>query len=105
MTNQKKQRKILIMTPVLLLGGTEIQVLSMIKALTSDKYQISVCCYYEYDNAMVERFKSVCANVVLMELERKSGLFYLFQKLFLCFVKLSLMLSMCNALHQDSYQF
>jgi len=85
MTNQNKQRKILIMTPVLLLGGTEIQVLSMIKALTSDKYQISICCYYEYDYAMVERFKSVCANVVLMKLERKSGLFYLFQKLFFMF--------------------
>jgi glycosyltransferase involved in cell wall biosynthesis len=85
MTSQNKPRKIIITTPVLLLGGTEIQVLSMIKALSPDKYKISICCYYEYDDAMVERFKSVCENVILLQLERKNGLFHLFLKLFFMF--------------------
>ncbi|HQQ88252.1 MAG TPA: glycosyltransferase family 4 protein [Smithellaceae bacterium] len=62
-----------------------MQILSTIKSLPLDKYEVSICCYYEYDIEIVQMFKAVCKNVVLMNLEREKGLFYLLQKLFSLF--------------------
>ena len=39
-------KTVLIAIPVLLIGGTEIQTLSVAKALISGGYRVIVCCYH-----------------------------------------------------------
>lgn len=62
-----------------------MQILSTIKSLPLNKYEVSICCYYEYDIEIVKMFRSVCKNVVLMNLKREKGHFCLLQKLFSLF--------------------
>ena len=71
----------MIATPVLLLGGTEIQTLSLIKVLLSCGYRITVCCYYEFDLSMVRQFEASGADVLLMKYERAAGLWHLAKRL------------------------
>jgi glycosyltransferase involved in cell wall biosynthesis len=61
---------VMITTPVLLIGGTEMQVLTLVQALVFGGYRVTICCYYEFDESIVERFKVVGAEVVLLKLER-----------------------------------
>ena len=65
--------KVLVATPVLLLGGTEIQMLSMVRVLVKNGYRVSVCCYYEYDPRIVDEFRSAGAEVELMKMNRFGG--------------------------------
>ena len=46
-------KHVFIGIPVLLIGGTEIQILNLLKVLKSAGYQVAVGCYYEHDLAMV----------------------------------------------------
>lgn len=68
-------KKVLIAIPVLLLGGTEIHTLLMVRALVSAGYRVSICCYYEYELSMASRFEDAGARVLLLKLERDRGLF------------------------------
>jgi L-malate glycosyltransferase len=74
-TSNKKL--VLIATPVLLVGGTEIHMLSVVRALVQERYHVIICCYYDFDSAVVEWFKSAGAEVILMDFKRHEGLFYL----------------------------
>lgn len=60
--------------PVLLVGGTEIQTLNLVRVLISAGYKVTVCCYYEYDEDMVRRFELAGVQVLLMKYERAKGL-------------------------------
>jgi glycosyltransferase involved in cell wall biosynthesis len=71
------KRVVLIATPVLLVGGTEIQTLSVVQTLIQTDYHVIVCCYYEFDITVVEWFKSVGAEVIVMKFKRNDGLFHL----------------------------
>jgi glycosyltransferase involved in cell wall biosynthesis len=71
----------LIAIPCLLLGGTEIQTLNLCRALILGGYQVKVCCYYEFDEKMVDAFQNKGAEVILMALDRTQGLFHLIWKL------------------------
>jgi L-malate glycosyltransferase len=66
-------KNVLVLTPVLLLGGTEIQMLSMVRILVKNGYHVAVCCYYEYDSHVVDDFQSAGAKVELLKLDRSSG--------------------------------
>ena len=68
---------VIITLPVLLLGGTEIQTLSLIRVLLTNSYRVTVCCYYEYDLGMVRQFEATGADVLLMKYERATGLWHL----------------------------
>jgi L-malate glycosyltransferase len=68
---------VLIGTPVLLVGGTEAQMLSLAKVLIPARYKVSVCCYYEYDNKMVSRFKAAGVDVFLLRYNRVEGMLHL----------------------------
>jgi len=68
---------VIITLPVLLLGGTEIQTLSLVKVLLSNSYKVTVCCYYEFDLNMVRQFEATGADVLLMKYERATGLWHL----------------------------
>ena len=81
--------KVIIGTPVLLLGGTEIHVLNLVRVLLSAGYQINVCCYYEYETSMVRQVEETGAKVISMGLRRADGMLTLFNELRKLFKKLS----------------
>lgn len=70
-------KTVIIAIPVLLVGGTEIQTLHLLRALTGAGYSVTVCCYYEYDVTMVAQFEEAGAKVFLMKYERTEGLWHL----------------------------
>ena len=70
-------KTVLIAIPVLLIGGTEVQTLNLVNVLVIAGYKVTVCCYYEYDQSMVNLFKEAGAEVHLMGYERKKGLRHL----------------------------
>jgi len=70
-------KNVLIAIPVLLVGGTEVQTLNLVRVLAGADYQVTVCCYYEYDVAMVAQFEEAGAKVLLMKYERAKGLWHL----------------------------
>lgn len=76
-----KQKKVVIAIPVLLIGGTEIQTLNLVRVLVDAGYEVTVCCYYEYDQTMVVKMHEAGAEVLLMELRRTDGLWNLFRVL------------------------
>lgn len=63
-------KKILISIPCLLLGGTEHQTLYLVKTLKSSGYDVTVFCYFEYNQRMVAYMRDAGACVELMT---KSG--------------------------------
>jgi glycosyltransferase involved in cell wall biosynthesis len=69
------KKRVLIATPVLLLGGTEIQILSLVQVLVGAGYLVMVCCYYEYDESVVAQFEKTGAEVTLLGLNRSNGKF------------------------------
>jgi glycosyltransferase involved in cell wall biosynthesis len=69
--------KVMIATPVLLVGGTEVQVLSTVRVLAAAGYTVVVCCYYEFDERIVKLMKSAGAEVVLLRLDRSRGSYVL----------------------------
>jgi glycosyltransferase involved in cell wall biosynthesis len=71
------EKSIIVGIPVLLVGGTEMQTLNLVKALISAGYQVIASCYYEYDEKMVKRFEAAGAEVLLMKYERAKGLWHL----------------------------
>lgn len=73
----EKIRHVIIGLPVLLVGGTEVQTLSLVRVLLSGGYWVTVCCYYEYDAEMVRKFEANGAKVLLMKYERAAGLWHL----------------------------
>jgi len=79
--HKQEPKTTLIMMPVMLLGGTEFQVLSLVQVLVRAGYTIKVCCYYEYDEAVASIFRKNGAQVILMGLKRKDGLWNLSKKL------------------------
>ncbi len=83
------QNTILISTPVLLTGGTEIQTFNLVKTLTDAEYNVVVICYFEYDNAMVDYIASTGAEVILLKLLRTESFLNLLKILTTQFKKLN----------------
>lgn len=67
------QPHVIICIPVLVIGGTEIQTLTLAKVLMSANYRVTVCCYYEYDELMVSQFEEIGVKVIFLKLNRKSS--------------------------------
>jgi L-malate glycosyltransferase len=74
----KSIKHVLIALPVLLIGGTEIQTLSLVRVLLSAGYKVTVCCYYEYDEKVADWFRQAGAEVILLGLVRDRKKFGLF---------------------------
>jgi L-malate glycosyltransferase len=81
----KNVKHVLIATPVLLVGGTELQMLSLVRVLAGANYKISICCYYEYDRIQASAFEAAGAEVLLLNCNRADGLLYLLGRLFTLF--------------------
>jgi glycosyltransferase involved in cell wall biosynthesis len=67
--------KVMIAIPGLFVGGTEIQVLSLARVLIAGGHRVAVCCYYDFDQSIVERFQEAGAEMILLELGRSDGRF------------------------------
>ena len=76
-----REKSVLIGIPVLYIGGTEIQTLNLVRVLVSSGYQVTICCYYEFDDSMVSRMEKTGAKVILMGLKRSHGRLSLMIKL------------------------
>ncbi|WP_339868315.1 glycosyltransferase family 4 protein [uncultured Algoriphagus sp.] len=61
--------------PCLLVGGTEIQTLNLVRSLILDDYHVNVICYFEYDPLMVIQFENLGATVTLLKWDRAIGTF------------------------------
>jgi len=68
-------KQIIIGMPVLLLGGTELQVLSLVTILLRAGYKVTICCYYEFDLPIVDQMKEAGAEVILLKLKREKEKF------------------------------
>ncbi len=75
------EKHVMISIPVLLVGGTEFQTLSLVRVLSGGGYRVTVCCYYEYDDAIVAGFRAAGAEVLLMKCRRADGLLRLIRSL------------------------
>jgi glycosyltransferase involved in cell wall biosynthesis len=78
MQSRALSKDILILLPVLLVGGTEIQTMSLVRALRSGGYNVSVCCYYEHDDSVISQIERSGTNVILLNLHRSAGISSLF---------------------------
>ena len=58
--------KVLVCIPCLLTGGTEIQTLSLVKALVAAGHSPIVACYFEHDTGMVKIYENAGASVNLL---------------------------------------
>lgn len=74
-------RRVLIAIPVLLIGGTEIQTLNLVRSLTDNGYHVTVCCYYDHEASMVAAMEAAGARVDLLDLDRSAGNLHLLRKL------------------------
>jgi len=54
-----------------------MQTLNLVNVLIGAGHNVTVCCYYEYDQGIVERFETTGAKVILMKYERAKGLWHL----------------------------
>ena len=60
------RKTVLVAIPCLMLGGTEYQTLYLVKALNESGYDVTVLCYFEYDDTMVRYMQEAGAKVILM---------------------------------------
>jgi L-malate glycosyltransferase len=77
------EKTVVIALPMLLRGGTEIQTLALVRVLKGHGYRVIVCCYYEWEMAMVEEFRKEGAEIILLRLQRKNGRISLMKMLLL----------------------
>lgn len=61
--------KVLICIPCLLTGGTEVQTLSLVKALVEAGHKVVTVCYFEHDGRMMERYGMAGSEVVCLSPE------------------------------------
>lgn len=61
--------KVLICIPCLLTGGTEIQTLSLVRALVQAGYRVTTVCYFEHSEQMVLRYREAGSEVVCLSKE------------------------------------
>ena len=73
--------RIHILTPVLLVGGTERHTQVLARVLCEAGYDVEVVCYYEHDPAMVAAVQAAGAGVTLLDLRREDGLLHLLRVL------------------------
>lgn len=60
---------ILVCIPCLLTGGTEIQTLSLVKALVKAGHHVVTVCYFEHATQMVEQYRQTGAEVIYLQQE------------------------------------
>jgi glycosyltransferase involved in cell wall biosynthesis len=67
-TNKEAGKKVEVLIPVLLAGGTEAQTLYLVRALRSAGYSVGICCYFEANGTVIQAFEREGARVSLLRL-------------------------------------
>jgi len=81
--------KVLLITPVLLTGGTEMHTVNLAQVLIHAGYRITICCYYGHDDFMVSKCENTGANLILMNLKPSGGVLRLIRKLRIVFCEIN----------------
>ncbi len=63
---------VIVALPMLLRGGTELQTLAMVRVLREESYHVVVCCYYEFEQEIIEEFTKENVEVHCLGLKRFS---------------------------------
>ncbi|HPS74620.1 MAG TPA: glycosyltransferase family 4 protein [Bacteroidales bacterium] len=71
MNSGRNQSIVILATPVLLRGGTENQLLSVLKALKNCGFRVHVLCYFEFHAEMADHFRAEGAEVTLLRYQRE----------------------------------
>lgn len=58
--------RILISIPCLLIGGTEVQTLQLVRALVGGGHEVTTVCYFEHTESMVRQYEAAGSKVVLL---------------------------------------
>lgn len=66
---------VVIGIPCLLRGGTEAHVAALTRALADSGWRVTVCCYFEHDEEIVEQVRAAGASVVLLGCARRRAKF------------------------------
>lgn len=74
-------KKVIVTLPVLLTGGTEIQTMALVKVLAAAEYDVTVCCFYDFEPGMVVAMEKVGAHVVLLKQKWEDGPWVLLKRL------------------------
>ena len=61
-----KSKNVLITISHLAVGGTEIQTLNLVKALTQCGYKVTVICFFRHIQLTVSQFKEAGANIYIV---------------------------------------
>lgn len=66
----KTRPHVVITIPCLNRGGTEIQTLYLVRALIPGGWMVSVVCFFEYDQSVVDEYREQGCEVLLMRMDR-----------------------------------
>lgn len=68
--------RILVTIPCLLIGGTEIQTLNLVRALVNCGHEVTTACFFEHADHMIQRYEEAGSAVILFSKEgaRAGGL-------------------------------
>ena len=58
--------RILISIPCLLIGGTEVQTLQLVRALVGGGHRVTTVCYFERTESMVQQYEAAGSEVVML---------------------------------------
>ena len=58
--------RVLICIPCLMIGGTEVQTLSLVKALMAAGHEVTTVCYFEHTTEIMERYQQTGSRVVYL---------------------------------------
>ena len=61
-------KRVEVLIPVLLAGGTEAQTLYLVRALRSAGYSVGICCYFEANESVIQAFEREGTRVSLLRL-------------------------------------
>lgn len=75
-------KRVMIAIPCLRIGGSEMQTVSLVRALAGAGNSVSVCCYFEHDPRIVDALQDAGAEVHPLGMSRSQGLPRLFHVLF-----------------------
>lgn len=84
---RNRVKRVIVTLPVLLTGGTEIQTMSLVKVLAGAGYDVTVCCFYDFEQSMVDAMGQSGARVDLLKLNQEDGLWFLLKNLVSYFCK------------------
>jgi glycosyltransferase involved in cell wall biosynthesis len=67
-SHQGTGKRVEVLIPVLLGGGTEAQTLYLVRALRSAGYSVGICCYFEASEVVIQAFEREGTRVSLLRL-------------------------------------